>query len=140
MQVAGAGHRIKAATFRRVVQQSPSLHRLLDRFVHVFTTQTAQTALAHASSSIEERLARWLLMCNDRIDGPDIAITHKFLAMMLGVRRPGVTDAIHVLEGRGLIRAARSKITIRDRDKLEAVAGASYGLPETEYRRLIGKF
>ena len=59
--------------------------------------------------------------------------------MMLGVRRSGVTETIHILEGRGLIKAARGKITIRDRAKLENVAGASYGLPEAEYIRLIGQ-
>ncbi len=140
MQIAGAGHRIKKASFTHAVEQSPLLRNLLVRFVHVFTVQAAQTALANGSASIEERLARWLLMCSDRMDGDQIEITHQFLAMMLCVRRPGVTDAMHLLEGKGLIRAVRGTITIRDCAKLEKVAGASYGLPEAEYRRLIGAF
>ena len=140
IQLAGAGHRIKTAPFLRTVQQSPTLNRLLLRYVHAFTTQTAQTALANGSSHIDERLARWLLMCHDRIDGDVLPLTHRFLAMMLGVRRSGVTDTLHILEGRRLIRASRGEITILNREKLERLAGASYGLPESEYRRLIGEF
>ncbi len=79
-------------------------------------------------------------MCSDRMDGDEIDIIHQFLSMMLCVRRAGVTDAVHLLEGKGLIRASRGTITIRDRTKLEKIAGASYGLPEAEYRRLIGQF
>lgn len=140
IQLAGAGHRIKTAPFLRAVQQSESLNRLLLRYVHAFTTQTAQTALANGSSHIDERLARWLLMCHDRIDGDVLPLTHRFLSMMLGVRRSGVTDTLHILEGRRLIRARRGEISILDRARLERLAGASYGLPEAEYRRLIGEF
>lgn len=140
IQLAGAGHRIKTAAFLRAVQESPTLNRLLLRFVHAFTTQTAQTALANGSSHMDERLARWLLMCHDRIDGDVLPLTHKFLSMMIGVRRSGVTDTLHILEGRRLIRATRGEIAILDRARLERLAGASYGLPEAEYRRLIGEF
>jgi CRP-like cAMP-binding protein len=141
MQLPGAGHRIKTAPFLAAVQQSATLNRLLLRYVHSFTTQTAQTALANSGNNIDERLARWLLMCHDRIDGDVLPLTHKFLSMMLGVRRAGVTDAVHILEGRGLIRAiTNGRIEIRNREKLERLAGAAYGLPEAEYRRLIGAF
>ena len=77
---------------------------------------------------METRLARWLLMCHDRVDGDDIQITHDFLSMMLGVRRAGVTTTIHILEGNGLIRAKRGVITVLDRDKLEELADNAYGL------------
>lgn len=140
MQLAGDGYKINAEALLGAVQKSQTLNNLLLRYVHAFTTQTAQTALANGSSKIDERLARWLLMCHDRIDGDDLPLTHKFLAMMLGVRRAGVTDTLHILEGRGLILARRASITIRSRAKLERLAGASYGLPESEYRRLIGEF
>ena len=139
MQLPGAGHRIKTAAFLAAVQQSQTLNRLLLRYVHAFTTQTAQTALANSGNNMAERLARWLLMCHDRIDGDVLPLTHKFLSMMLGVRRSGVTDTIHILEGRGLINATRGQIIIRNRSKLERLAGAAYGLPETEYKRLIGE-
>ena len=77
-------------------------------------------------------------MCHDRVDGDEFPITHEFMAMMLGVRRPGVTTTVHILEGAGMIKARRSRIQILDRAKLEAAAGDSYGVPEAEYRRLIG--
>ena len=80
-----------------------------------------------------------LCLAIDRIDGDILPLTHKFLSMMLGVRRSGVTDTIHILEGRGLINATRGHIIIRNRAKLERLAGASYGLPEAEYKRLIGE-
>jgi CRP-like cAMP-binding protein len=140
IQRPGSGYRINTPDFLRAIEQSPSINTLLLRFVHVFTTQTAQTALANGGSPVDERLARWLLMCHDRIDGDVLPLTHKFIGMMLGIRRQGVTDTIHIFEERGLIRAERGKITIRDRGQLEHLAGPSYGLAEAEYKRLIGQF
>ena len=77
-------------------------------------------------------------MCQDRLESMEFPITHDFLSMMLGVRRSSVTDAIHLLEGDALIKATRGNILILDRARLERAAGASYGVPEAEYRRLIG--
>jgi CRP-like cAMP-binding protein len=138
MQIGGSGFRMESADFVTVVGLSPALSLALRRFVHVFMTQTAQSALVNGSSIIEERLARWVLMCRDRLDSDEFPITHDFLSMMLGVRRSSVTDAIHLLEGANLIKATRGNIQILDRDRLERAAGASYGVPEAEYRRLIG--
>jgi CRP-like cAMP-binding protein len=81
-------------------------------------------------------LARWLLMSHDRL-GDTLPLTHEFLGLMLGVRRPSVTDALHLLEGKQLIRAERGLITVRDRKGLEEIAGDAYGVPEDEYRRVI---
>jgi hypothetical protein len=75
---------------------------------------------------------------HDRLDGDEIPLTHEFLAFMLGVRRPGVTDALQLLEGKGLIRTSRGRVQIADRAGLVACAGISYGIPEAEYQRLIG--
>jgi DNA-binding FadR family transcriptional regulator len=77
-------------------------------------------------------------MCHDRVEGGDIPLTHEFIAMMLGVRRPGVTVALHVLEGMQVIRAKRGVVTVLDREKLEELADEAYGLSEAEYTRLIG--
>ena len=77
--------------------------------------QVAYTALSHGSYTIEERLARWLLMCHDRVDGDDLPLVHEFLSMMLGVRRSGVTIAVQTLEATGLIKAKRGHIIVRDR-------------------------
>ena len=88
-------------------------------------------ALVNGHSKIEERLARWLLMVHDRVDGDKLHLTHEFLATMLGARRPGVTIALNMLEYRGLIRAKRSEITIVDRAGLIELTGGAYG-PEEE--------
>jgi CRP-like cAMP-binding protein len=116
---------------------SAPLRELLMRYVHVFRLQTAQTAHANARFQLSSRLARWLLMAADRL-GPQLSLTHEYVAYLLGVRRSGVTDALHVLEGKHLIRSSRGLITICDRGGLEAQAGMSYGAAEEEYRRLIG--
>lgn len=138
MQIGGSGFRVPTDVFLELVEKSPTLRNMMLRFVHVFMTQTAQSALVNGSSVIEERLARWVLMCQDRLDAMEFPITHDFLSMMLGVRRSSVTDAIHILEGDLLIRARRGNIEILDRDRLVRAAGASYGVPEAEYIRLIG--
>ena len=138
VQIEGEALRVPSATFLDLLGRRPAIASLLLRYAHVFHVQTAQTAVSNGSYTLEERLARWLLMCHDRVDGDEFPITHEFLATMLCVRRAGVTTTVHVLEGLGTIEARRSRIRILDRPKLEAVAGDSYGIPEAEYRRLIG--
>src|SRR3954465_5919570 len=138
VQTAGEGLRIGADDLRRAMAASPSLHQHLRRFVQAFMVQMGQTALANACHVIEQRLARWLLMCHDRVDGDDLSTTHEFLSLMLGVRRGGVTDMLNILEDRGLVSTKRGQIRVLDRVNLEAVAGDSYGVCETEYARLIG--
>lgn len=138
IQVEGHGFRIAMKTLLSIMEQSDTFRALLMRYVQVFSIQTAYTALSNGSGVIGERLSRWLLMCHDRIDGNNLGLTHEFLGIMLGVRRAGVTDAIHLLEGVNIIRATRGNIQILDRARLEDTAGDSYGVPEAEYRRLIG--
>jgi CRP-like cAMP-binding protein len=139
-QVPGSALRIGADDLTRAIRQSPSLHQLLLRYVEAFNVQVAHTALSHGSYTLEERLARWLLMCHDRLDGDDLPLVHEFLALMLGVRRSGVTVAVQTLEGAGMIKARRGVIRVLNRETLEEAAGGSYGVPEAEYRRLIGEF
>jgi CRP-like cAMP-binding protein len=138
VQLAGSGHRIGARILTDGMEARPGLRKILLKFAQTFMTQTAQTALANGRARIEARLARWILMGHDRIDGDYLALTHEFLSIMLGVRRAGVTVAIRSLEKRGLIRGNRARIVIVDRAGLEQVAGRTYGVPEAEYRRLIG--
>ena len=116
-----------------------SIRKLLLRYVQAYSTQTTYTALSNAMHTVEERLARWLLMSHDRQDDDEILLTHDFLALMLGVRRPSVTIALHSLEGLGFIKATRGLIVVRKREELEEFAGAGYGVPEAEYERLIGQ-
>jgi CRP-like cAMP-binding protein len=96
------------------------------RAAHGFMIQTTQTALANGRSKIEERLARWLLMAHDRIRVNELCLTHEFLAMMLGVRRSGVTVALQGLERLGLISHRRGVITILDRKALERNSNGTY--------------
>jgi CRP-like cAMP-binding protein len=137
MQVEGSGYRIPSAHLIRAIGSSPSLRSLLLRFIHVVKVQIAATAMSNGDNILGERLARWLLMCHDRVDGDELQLTHEFLSIMLAVRRAGVTDAIHLLEGTGIIKARRAHITILDRERLDETAGDSYGVPEAEYERLI---
>jgi CRP-like cAMP-binding protein len=137
MQIPGHGWRITVRDLEQAMAQSSSLHRHLLRYVQASHVQASETAFANANSDIEARLARWLLMCHDRVESNDIPLTHEFIAMMLGVRRPGVTVALHVLEGMHVIRAKRGLITVLDREKLEELADEAYGLSEAEYTRLM---
>jgi len=138
VQMAGAGHRISAKHLSQALDASKTLRECLQRYAHVFMVQVAQTAFANGSATIDSRLARWLLMAHDRQDDDELSLTHKFIAVMLGVRRPGVTDALHRLEGKGLISAGRGFISIVRRKGLMALAGGAYGVAEAEYERLIG--
>lgn len=138
MQIPGCGYRMPAFTFKDTIEQSPRMRALFNRYLQTLITQTAYTALSNAIHHIDERCARWLLMVHDRVDGDDIQMTHEFLSLMLAVRRPSVTTALHVLEGNRLIRADRGWLTIRDRVGLEEFASDAYGRSEEEFRRLIG--
>jgi CRP-like cAMP-binding protein len=138
MQLAGNAQRIAAPELRQAMAHSVSLHRAFLHYAHGFFVQTAQTAMANGRSKIEERLARWLLLAQDRVDGNELALTHEFLATMLGVRRPGVTVALNLLEGSGLIRANRGVITIVDREGLEVHSRGAYGAPEAEFHQRFG--
>jgi CRP-like cAMP-binding protein len=137
IQVAGPALRMPADELRSALDESPTLRSLLMRYAQAYAVQVAFTALANGRYTIEERLARWLLMCHDRVDGNTIALTHEFLALMLGVRRAGVTTALQILEGAHIIKASRGRIEIVDRAELLESAGDSYGLPEAEYERLV---
>ena len=123
---------------REAMERSPTLHALLLRYAQTLYVQTEFTALSNAVHSVEERLARWLLMCIDRTDGDELLLTHDYMSIMLAVRRPSVTTALHTLEGNGHIRVRRGRVIIRDRAGLEAFSAGGYGQPEREYERLIG--
>jgi CRP-like cAMP-binding protein len=138
IQSAGEGLRIGAASLRKAMEHSRTLHRTLLLYAHAFVLQVTNTAMANGRSKIEQRLARWLLMAQDRIGKDEVSLTHELLALMLGVRRPGVTVALKMLEEAGLVRARRGVISITDRKGLERLADGAYGVPEAEYRRLLG--
>jgi len=138
IQMGGEGLRIGVEALRKVMIASPTLRNLLLSYVQVFMVQTAHTAVANARAHIDRRLARWILMAHDRTHGEALFLTHEFLGLMLGVRRAGVTEALQTLQRKKLIETGRNHIGVLNRKGLEQAAGNAYGVPEKEYRRLIG--
>ena len=139
IQISGKILSITTPALLDSVKRSPSLQWLLLCYVQTFLVQVTQTAYAQATLGLESRLARWLLMCHDRVDGDEILVTHEFLSVMLGVQRAGVTLALQNLEGAGRIKSRRKRVQILDRERLEALTDGIYGVPEAEYQRLIGR-
>jgi len=139
--VQGTGHawRVDAATLRRELARTPALRALLGRHLYVFLAQLVQTATCARFHPIQARLARWLLMTRDRAHSNHFHLTHVFLALMLGVRRVGVTSAASGLQRRGLIRYRRGDIEIRDVGGLERAACSCYAIDEQIYRQFVGR-
>jgi CRP-like cAMP-binding protein len=137
IEVEGEGQCISTPKLRQAMDESATILKCFLRYAHVFAVQTAYTALANARGNIEERLARWLLMTHDRMDGDKLGLTHEFISLMLGVRRAGVTSALQGFEAKGLIERARSTVVIKDRAGLEEAANGLYGPPEAEFKRLF---
>ena len=108
----GQALRISRTKLLKAISESPSLQATLLRFAHTFNVQVSQTAVANGHYTINQRLARWLLMCQDRADSHEFPMTHKFLSVMLAVRRAGITDALTSLEGKKSIRALRGRVVV----------------------------
>ena len=137
VQLAGEGWRLGAPEFAKAIQESRPLHNAMLHYAQTMMVQLSSTVLANGRQSIERRLARWLLMAQDRIDGNSVALTHEFLGIMLGVRRPGVTAALKHLHDQGMLDNQRGCLVITSRAGLEELADGSYGMAEAEYRRLF---
>jgi CRP-like cAMP-binding protein len=138
MQIAGSGFRIEVRHIRDAMQKSDSLRASLLLFVQSFLQQASQTALANGRATLETRLARWLVMAHDRINDRRVPLTHDLLAIMLGVRRPGVTVALQKIQASGLVTTHRNAIEIVNRAGLEDLAAGFYGVSEAEQERLTG--
>lgn len=138
IQVEGYAYRMPRSAFREALDTLPELSILARRYVRALELQVASTASANGRALLEQRLSRWLLMVQDRLQTNVFQITHEFMAQMLCTRRPGVTVALHLLEGKGLISSTRGQVEIRDRDGLVEEAAGSYGKAEAHYARLLG--
>lgn len=138
IQAAGAALEISGTRFQQQLKNSPPLKRLVDGYLYVQAEQLAQTAACNAFHDVVARLARWLLMMDDRARGEPLVLTHLFLANMLGVRRSAVTIAAGQLQEKQLIRYARGHIQVRSRSGLEAVACACYSAALEAYHRQFG--
>jgi CRP-like cAMP-binding protein len=125
-QMPGRSWRLTSAEFMKVCGNSVALRRALDRYSQLVIETISQSAACNRIHVIEERCARWLLMSHDRVGSNEIPLTQEFLAQMLGVRRPGVTVAIGILERAGLISHGRGRITVTNRAGLEAASCECY--------------
>ena len=140
VQIGGEALRIAAHDLEALCARSPLAQGLFLRFIHALSVQATKTLASKVRDTVVKRLSRWLLMCHDRIDGDEINLIHQDIGRLLGVRRATITDTLHIMEGLGALRNTRARIVLRDRERLEQLAGGTYGLAEAEYRDLIGPF
>jgi CRP-like cAMP-binding protein len=126
MQITGRGLRIPSSILEEAFDRAPCLKTLVERYVMMQQLQVAQLAACNRLHDMDQRLARWLLMCQDRIDSEHLPLTHEFLAQMLGSGRPTVTIAAGVLERAGLIQNTRGSVRILNRKRLEDAACECY--------------
>lgn len=136
VQSAGWGYRMKARDIKAEIQDPPVLHLLL-RYTQLLITQASQTAVCNRHHSVDQQLCRWLLLSLDRLDGPVLTMTQDLIANMLGVRREGITASALKLQKAGLIEYTRGRITVVDRDGIEARCCECYQVVRDENDRLL---
>ena len=137
VQSAGVGFRLNAQSMKKEFELAGPVMHLLLRYTQALITQMSQTAVCNRHHSLDQQLCRWLLLSLDRLQGAELVMTQELIANMLGVRREGVTEGAVKLQDAGLIRYARGRITVMDRDGLEARTCECYSVVKREYDRLL---
>jgi len=137
VQSAGQGYRLRAKVLKKEFERGGPLQYLLLRYTQALITQMTQTAVCNRHHSVDQQLCRWLLLSLDRLPGNKLVMTQELIANMLGVRREGVTEAAGKLQAEGLIEYSRGKITVVDRERLEARVCECYAVVKREYDRLL---
>jgi CRP-like cAMP-binding protein len=135
IQLPGSAMRMKAGALREELRRGGALPNVLQRYAQALFTQVSQSAACVSSHDVNQRLSRWLLMTHDHAPGDEFEMKHEFLAMMLGVTRSVVTRAAGRLQRETLIRYVRGRVTVIDRNRLEATACDCYGVLKAEYAR-----
>ncbi|HUF74049.1 MAG TPA: Crp/Fnr family transcriptional regulator [Gammaproteobacteria bacterium] len=137
VQSAGYGFRLKAQFVKDEFNLAGPFMRLLLRYTQALITQMAQTAVCNRHHSVDQQLARWLLLSLDRLPTNQLTMTQELIANMLGVRREGVTEAAGKLQAAGIIQYKRGHITVIDRPRLEQSACECYEVVKREFDRLL---
>jgi CRP-like cAMP-binding protein len=137
VQIPGEAIRIKAATVKEFYERGGALKKILNRYIHTVIVVSSQSVACNRLHHIEARLARWLLMSSDGVGSEEVNLTHEYLAVMLGVRRAGVSEAAAKLQEKNLIRYNRGNVLLLDRGTLEASACECYHVVKAEYERLF---
>jgi CRP-like cAMP-binding protein len=140
IQVAGDGLRMPARALREAAARDQALRKLLIQYQVAFLTQISQTVACNGLHTVQQRCCRWLLMTQDRVQSAEMGLTHEFLAIMLGVRRPTVSEVLKPLQARGLLRSGRGRIKVLDRTGLEAASCECYQAIKDEYIRVFDHF
>jgi hypothetical protein len=138
VQLPGDGLRMRAEVLREEFRKGEHLHDLLLRYTQAFIVQLAQTTACNRAHPLDGRLARWLLMSQDRAHSADLELTHEFMAMMLGTRRAGISEAASKLQDEGVIRYRRGRVKVLDRRGLEKISCECYPIVKKEFDRLLG--
>jgi CRP-like cAMP-binding protein len=133
VQIPGMALRIPAGDLQAIMLKNPAIRDHLLRYVQLLMSQKAQVALCNAKHDIDKRLARWLLSAHDRVAGNELPVTHDLLAMMLGVRRAGVTEALSALEAKGIVAKTRGALRIVSREALKTHACECYKIIDDRF-------
>jgi CRP-like cAMP-binding protein len=133
-QIDGTAFRVDGGALVAILPECPKLERSLHQYSQISTMQVTQIAACNRLHEVHERLARWLLMCADRVESNSLPLTQEFLAQMLGTRRSSVTVAAGILQKAGLISSGRGDVKILNRKKLEQTACECYGIMEQQLK------
>ncbi len=137
VQLPGSALRLPVRAFRAAMNSGPAFSSLVMRYAHALMIQVSQTAACNGRHTLQERLARWLLMARDRFGGDTVPLAHEFLSMMLGSRRAGITVALGVFREAGIIANGRGKVVIRDLKLLEQSACECYSVVNQQSELLL---
>lgn len=138
-QIPGLSLRMPAAAYRKMIDGDTALRRISARYLQAYLSQVSQSVACNRLHNLEQRMARWLLMSENRAGRDEFVLTQEYLAAMLGVHRPRVSEVAAALQQAGLIEYRRGIVRVTDRPKLEKLSCECYGVVMQHFQRLLGK-